>query len=156
MGVEVERKFLVVDDSWRAEVTKATRIVQGYLARTGRVTLRVRVKGEAGFVTIKGETRGISRSEFEDPIPLADARAMLDGLADGPVVDKVRHLVPVGGHTWEVDVFEGANAPVVMAEVELGDPDEPFELPSWAGQDVSDDARYYNANLAQAPYSTWA
>lgn len=156
MGVEVERKFLVVDDSWRAEVTKATRIVQGYLARTGRVTLRVRVKGEAGFVTIKGETRGISRSEFEYPIPLADARAMLDGLADGPVVDKVRHLVPVGGHTWEVDVFEGANAPLVMAEVELGDPDEPFELPSWAGQDVSDDARYYNANLAQAPYSTWA
>ena len=156
MGVEVERKFLVVDDIWRAEVTKATRIVQGYLARTGRVTLRVRVKGEAGFVTIKGETRGISRSEFEYPIPLADARAMLDGLADGPVVDKVRHLVPVGGHTWEVDVFEGANAPLVMAEVELGDPDEPFELPSWAGQDVSDDARYYNANLAQAPYSTWA
>ena len=156
MGVEVERKFLVVDDSWRAEVTKATRIVQGYLARTGRVTLRVRVKGEAGFVTIKGETRGISRSEFEYPIPLADARAMLDGLADGPVVDKVRHLVPVGGHTWEVDVIEGANAPLVMAEVELGDPDEPFELPSWAGQDVSDDARYYNANLAQAPYSTWA
>ena len=156
MGVEVERKFLVVDDSWRAEVTKATRIVQGYLARTGRVTLRVRVKGEAGFVTIKGETRGISRSEFEYPIPPADARAMLDGLADGPVVDKVRHLVPVGGHTWEVDVFEGANAPLVMAEVELGDPDEPFELPSWAGQDVSDDARYYNANLAQAPYSTWA
>ena len=156
MSDPTQLKFLVVDDSWRAEVTKATRIVQGYLARTGRVTLRVRVKGEAGFVTIKGETRGISRSEFEYPIPLADARAMLDGLADGPVVDKVRHLVPVGGHTWEVDVFEGANAPLVMAEVELGDPDEPFELPSWAGQDVSDDARYYNANLAQAPYSTWA
>ena len=156
MGVEVERKFLVVDDSWRAEVIKATRIVQGYLARTGRVTLRVRIKGEAGFVTIKGETRGISRSEFEYPVPVDDARAMLDGLADGPVVDKVRHLVPVGGHTWEVDVFEGANAPLVMAEVELGDPDEPFELPAWAGQDVSDDARYYNVNLAQAPYSTWA
>ena len=156
MGVEVERKFLVVDDSWRAEVIKATRIVQGYLARTGRVTLRVRIKGEAGFVTIKGETRGISRSEFEYPIPVDDARAMLDDLADGPVVDKVRHLVPVGGHTWEVDVFEGANAPLVMAEVELGDPDEPFELPAWAGQDVSDDARYYNVNLAQAPYSTWA
>ena len=156
MGVEVERKFLVVDESWRAAVTTSTRIAQGYLARTGTVTLRVRVKGDRGFVTIKGASQGISRSEYEYEIPTADALAMLDELTEAPVIDKVRHLVPVGGHTWEVDVFAGANAPLVMAEVELADPDEPFELPGWAGADVSDDARYYNANLASAPYSTWA
>ena len=156
MGVEVERKFLVVDESWRAEVTKATRIVQGYLARTGHVTLRVRIKGDDAFVTIKGASQGISRAEYEFPIPLADAQGMLDELAEGPVVEKVRHLVPVGAHIWEVDVFEGANAPLVMAEVELSDSDESFVVPAWAGQDVSDDPRYYNANLAQAPYSSWA
>lgn len=156
MGMEIEHKFLVVDDSWREQVTSQTRIVQGYLARTGSVTLRVRIRGDAAYVTIKGASKGISRSEYEYPIPVDDAQAMLDELADGPVVAKVRHLVPVGGHTWEVDVFGGANAPLVMAEVELGADDEEFERPSWAGSDVSDDPRYYNVNLAQTPYSSWA
>ena len=155
MGVEVERKFLVIDESWRAEVTKATRIVQGYLARTGHVTLRVRIKGDDAFVTIKGASQGISRAEYEFPIPLPDAQSMLDELAEGPVVEKVRHLVPVGAHIWEVDVFEGANAPLIMAEVELSTADEPFVRPGWAGQDVSDDARYYNVNLAKHPYREW-
>ena len=119
MGIEVERKFLVSDESWRDDVTASTRIVQGYIAQTGSATVRVRVKGDKGFLTIKGVSVGISRSEFEYEVPVADALAMLDELAEGPVIDKVRHLVPVGSHIWEVDVFAGDNSPLVMAEVEL-------------------------------------
>ena len=154
MGVEVERKFLVVDDSWRAEVTKATRIVQGYLARTGRVTLRVRIKGEAGFVTIKGETRGISRSEFEYPIPLVDARALLQ-LCSGSLVEKNRHYLHHQGHLWEVDEFLGDNAGLVVAELELDAVDEVFARPAWLGAEVTDQPRYYNLALASHPYTQW-
>jgi adenylate cyclase len=156
MGIEVERKFLVSDESWRDGVTSSTRIVQGYIAQTGSATVRVRVKGDRGFLTIKGSSVGVSRSEFEYEVPVADALAMLDELAQGPVIDKVRHLVPVGGHVWEVDVFAGENAPLVMAEVELADSQEPFDRPDWAGVEVSDDQRYFNVNLARSPYSTWA
>ena len=156
MGTEVEHKFLVVGEAWREGVTTSTRIVQGYLSRGPRATVRVRVRGAHAFVTIKGPTQGISRSEFEYGIPVVDAEAMLADLADGPVIDKVRHLVPVGHHTWEVDVFAGDNAPLVMAEVELAHADERFERPAWAGEDVSADPRYYNATLSVSPYSTWA
>lgn len=155
MGVEVEHKFLVSSDSWRAHVLESTRIVQGYLAR-GRATVRVRIRAHRAFLTVKGPTSGVSRSEFEYPIPVEDAQLMLDELADGPVVEKVRHLVRVDEHIWEVDEFGGANAPLVMAEVELRAADEEFALPEWAGQDVSDDQRYYNVNLATTPYSTWS
>ncbi len=155
MGIEVERKFLVVGDAWRAEVSSATRIVQGYLAQTATATVRVRVRGDRGYLTVKGASVGIERSEFEYEIPVPDAMAMLDTLAQGPVIDKVRHLVPVGQHTWEVDVFGGANAPLVMAEVELADAAQDFVTPEWAGQEVSEDSRYFNVNLARAPYSTW-
>ncbi len=156
MGIEVERKFLVSDESWRDGVTSSTRIVQGYIAQTSSATVRVRVKGDRGFLTIKGSSVGVSRSEFEYEVPVADALAMLDELAQGPVIDKVRHLVPVGGHVWEVDVFAGENAPLVMAEVELTDSQEAFDRPDWAGAEVSDDQRYFNVNLARSPYSTWA
>ena len=156
MGIEVERKFLVSDESWRDAVTSSTRIVQGYIAQTGSATVRVRVRGDRGFLTIKGLSVGVSRSEFEYEVPVADALAMLDELAQGPVIDKVRHLVPVGGHVWEVDVFAGENAPLVMAEVELADSEEAFVRPDWAGVEVSDDQRYFNVNLARSPYSTWA
>ncbi|MCU0301411.1 MAG: CYTH domain-containing protein [Candidatus Nanopelagicales bacterium] len=160
MGMEVERKFIVDSDAWREHVTDAVHIVQGYLtqpgnAQPGMATVRVRTKGDRAFLTIKGPSRGIARTEFEYEIPVADARSMLDELAQGPVVDKVRHLVPVGDHVWEVDVFAGANAPLVMAEVELAGPAEPFAMPAWAGRDVSDDPRFYNANLSRVPYSTW-
>ena len=153
MGTEVEHKFLVVDDSWRDAVASATHIVQGYLARAGKATVRVRVKGERAFLTVKGPTRGVVRAEFEYEIPPGDAQQMLAELADGPVIDKVRHEVPVGAHVWEVDVFAGDNAPLVLAEVELAHADEPFEVPAWAGADVSDDPRYFNANLALSPYA---
>ncbi len=156
MGVEVERKFLVTGQSWRDDVTSATRIVQGYLAQTDTATVRVRVKGDRGFLTVKGVSVGIARSEFEYEIPVTDALGMLDELAQGPVIDKVRHLVPVGAHIWEVDVFAGDNAPLIMAEVELADPGQAFVRPEWAGTEVSDDQRYFNVNLSRSPYSTWA
>ncbi len=155
MGVEIERKFLVVGDSWRGNVAQETHIVQGYLASTATLTLRIRIRGDRAYLTLKGTSTNISRSEFEYEVPVADARAMLDELAQGPVIDKVRHLVPVGGHTWEVDVFAGDNAGLVMAEVELGSEDEVFVKPAWAGLEVSDDDRYYNVNLARSPFSVW-
>lgn len=156
MGVEVERKFLVTGDAWRDAVTSATRIVQGYIAQTETATVRVRVRAETGYLTIKGATTGVARSEYEYEIPVDDALGMLEEMAQGPVIDKVRHLVAVGTHVWEVDVFAGANAPLVMAEVELASADEHFVLPAWAGAEVSDDGRYFNVNLAREPYSTWA
>ena len=156
MPSEIERKFLVVGDDWRSAVSSSTRIVQGYLASTPEVTVRVRVRGERAYLTIKGRSSGISRSEYEFDIPVADAEAMLTDLAQGPVIEKTRHLLEVDGHTWELDVFAGANEGLVMAEIELGSADEQFTVPSWAGRDVSDDARYYNVNLARTPYSHWA
>jgi adenylate cyclase len=129
--------------------------MQGYLASTPRVTVRVRVKGNKGIMTVKGATQGISRAEFEYPIPVEDARTMLDTLAETGIVDKVRYQVPCGAHTWEVDVFAGDNAGLVLAEVELGSEDESFERPDWIGEEVSDDSRYYNANLARHPYRSW-
>jgi adenylate cyclase len=155
MSQEIERKFLVVGDSWRASVRSSTHIVQGYLASTDTATIRVRVKAEAAFLTLKGRSRGISRSEYEYAIPVADAEAMLAEMAQGPVIDKVRHLIDVEGHTWELDVFAGDNAGLVMAEIELTRPDEAFAMPDWAGPEVSDDQRYYNVNLARHPFREW-
>ena len=155
MGVEIERKFLVVSDSWRGQAVEETHIVQGYLASTDTLTLRVRIRGERAYFTLKGASTNISRSEFEYEIPLADARAMLEELGQGPVIDKVRHLVPFEDHTWEVDVFAGDNAGLVMAEVELSSEGEAFVKPTWAGSEVSDDARYYNVNLAREPFGEW-
>ncbi len=156
MAMEIERKFLVVGQDWRADVATSTPIMQGYLASTGRVTVRVRVRGEVGYLTVKGATTGVSRSEFEFEIPVEDARTMLSTLADGPVIEKVRHLIPVAGHTWELDVFGGDNDGLVMAELELSDPEEEFAVPAWAGEEVSDDPRYFNVNLAAQPWRTWA
>ncbi len=155
MALEIERKFLVKDDSWMASVHSSTPIMQGYLASTARATVRVRVKGERAFITIKGATSGVTRSEFEFEVDVDDARTMLATLAEGPVIDKVRHEIRVASHIWEVDVFAGDNEGLVMAEIELADADEEFELPGWAGQEVSDDPRYFNVNLAAHPYRTW-
>jgi len=155
MAVEIERKFLVVGDQWKQDVEQSTHVVQGYLANAERSTVRVRIKGDEAFLTIKGRTEGISRSEYEYRIPVEDAQAMLAELAQGPVIDKVRHLVPAAGHVWELDVFAGDNEGLVMAEVELSSADETVDLPAWAGAEVSDDDRYYNVNLAARPYRTW-
>jgi adenylate cyclase len=156
MATEIERKFLVIGDDWQQEVTESTHIVQGYLVSAEHLTLRVRIRGEQAFLTIKGRTQGISRDEFEYPIPMSDAQAMLEGLAQGPIIDKIRHIVPHGGHDWEIDVFARDNAGLVMAEVELASDTEHIDMPQWAGLEVSDDARYYNVNLVSNPFRNWA
>jgi adenylate cyclase len=129
--------------------------MQGYLAATGRLTLRARLQGDQGVLTVKGASRGISRSEFEYAIPAADAKAMLAELAEGALIEKTRYLVRVGAHLWEIDVFAGDNAGLVLAEIELSAEDEAFERPAWLGAEVSDDPRYYNANLTRHPYKDW-
>ncbi|MFN3860213.1 MAG: CYTH domain-containing protein [Roseateles sp.] len=154
MGIEIERKFLVAGDGWRAQAGSATRFSQGYLSRDPARTVRVRVAGQQGFLTIKGATSGAARAEFEYAIPLADAQQLL-ALSDGPVVDKIRHLCVVDGMTWEVDEFLGANAGLVVAEIELQSEDQPFTRPAWLGAEVTGDARYVNANLAVHPYTSW-
>jgi adenylate cyclase len=155
MGLEIERKFLVKDNSWVAASLGGERILQGYLASTERATVRVRVKGAQGFVTIKGVTEGVTRHEFEYEIPVEEAQEMLGGLCILPVIEKTRHRVPVGKHVWEVDVFAGANAGLVVAEIELTAEDEAFERPRWAGEEVSDDPRYRNSSLARHPFGQW-
>lgn len=155
MPVEIERKYLVKNDKWRESVESEARIVQGFLANNANTTVRVRIKGDSAFLTIKGMTRGVSRAEYEYPIPVADAEAMLSDMPISPVIDKVRHLVRCGQHLWELDVFHGDNEGLVLAELELGSEDEDFELPEWAGEEVSSDPRYYNVNLARNPYKHW-
>ncbi|MBI3349350.1 MAG: CYTH domain-containing protein [Burkholderiales bacterium] len=154
MGIEIERKFLVTGDGWRQQASAQTRFSQGYLSRDPARTVRVRVAGSAAFLTIKGATRGATRAEFEYEVPLADAQALL-AMCDGPVVEKIRHLCPHEGMTWEVDEFLGANAGLVVAEIELESESQPFARPAWLGDEVTGDARYVNANLAVSPFATW-
>lgn len=154
MGREIERKFLVVGDAWR-HLAPGVHYRQGYLNRDKERTVRVRTVGEKGFLCVKGLTVGVSRPEFEYEIPLADAEAMLDNLAEQPLVEKVRYRIPVGNLAWEVDEFFGVNAGLVVAEVELADEAENFERPVWVGREVSDDPRYFNSNLVRHPFCTW-
>ncbi|MCB1876165.1 MAG: CYTH domain-containing protein [Chromatiales bacterium] len=155
MGVEIERKFLVVSDDWRARADEGRFLSQGYLTDGQPVSVRVRIQGDVANLNIKSATLGISRLEYEYPIPMEDAREMLQKLAGGKAVEKMRYHVPVGRHVWEVDVFSGDNAGLVVAEVELSDADEDFERPSWAGEEVSHDPRYYNVRLIDHPYKDW-
>lgn len=156
MAIEIERKFLVVDASWRRAAESETLLMQGYLTNQAGVTVRVRVAGGQAFLTIKGATLGVRRSEFEYPIPVADATAMLHELAVSPPIEKTRHRVRAGDHVWDLDVFAGANEGLVMAEIELTAEDEVFEHPAWLGAEVSGDPRYYNVNLARHPYRNWS
>jgi adenylate cyclase len=156
MGVEIERKFLGTGDAWRAAASSRALLRQGYLANTVRASVRVRRAGDAAWLSVKSMTRALVRDEYEYPIPLADAEAMLERLCAGPRVDKLRHLVSFAGHEWEVDEFLGDNAGLVVAELELDDADEPFERPPWLAGEVTHLERYYNFNLATRPYSQWA
>jgi adenylate cyclase len=154
MGREVERKFLVAGDEWRAPGT-ASSFRQGYLSTVKERTVRVRAAGDHGLLTVKGITRGATRSEFEYRIPVDDAQTMLDELCERPIIEKVRHVVEYAGKTWEIDEFEGVNAGLVVAEIELEDEDQPFERPPWIAEEVTGDPRYYNANLIAHPYREW-
>jgi len=155
MGTEIERKFLVVGDRWRAAALSETRYRQGYLSSQANASVRVRIGAGRAFLNIKSAHLGIRRQELEYEIPLQDAEEMLDTLAEQPCIDKVRYRVRQGAHIWEVDVFSGANAGLVVAEVELQSEDEPFERPDWVGQEVSQDPRYLNVNLVRHPFCEW-
>jgi adenylate cyclase len=153
VGVEIERKFLVKKDLWRApDAGLAYR--QGYLSRERGRTVRVRRAGERGFLTIKGEAKNLARPEYEYEIPAKDADELL-GMCTGALVEKRRYEVKHEGHVWEVDEFAGDNAGLLVAEIELGSADERFSLPAWVGEEVTDDPRYLNANIAEHPFSRW-
>lgn len=154
MATEIERKFLLKNDDWKKEVTKSTSIKQGYLATDAERTVRVRVKGEKGFLTVKGKTEGVSRAEFEYEIPLEDALALLK-LCHQPIIEKVRNIVKQGNHTWEIDAFEGENAGLTLAEIELSHEEEAFEKPDWLAEEVSSDYRYFNSYLVKNPFGGW-
>lgn len=155
MAVEIERKFLVRHDDWRPAALSRIGIVQGYLANTAKNSIRLRMAGDTATLSVKGMTPGMSRDEFEYAVPVADARQMLATLCEEPLLAKVRHLVPCGPHTYEVDEFEGPNAGLVVAELELGSPDEAFDRPDWLGDEVTDHVRYYNFRLAAVPFGQW-
>ena len=154
MGKEIERKFLVKGDSWRAQA-HGKRYRQGYLSTVKERTVRVRVAGEQGFITVKGITIGDTRPEYEYEIPLADANEMIDKLCERPFIEKTRYRIPQGEVVFEVDEFEGANGGLIVAEVELKSEDQKFEKPGWLGDEVSNDPRYFNANLVAKPFTTW-
>ena len=156
MGVEIERKFLVVDESWREAASAGMRYRQGYLSTDPSNSVRVRVSGDKAWLTIKSATIGVTRHEYEYEIPAADGHGILDGLCVKPLIEKTRFIVQHDGHVWEVDVFEGDNAGLVVAEIELGSADEEFTVPEWASEDVSGDVRYYNQRLVEHPYSSWS
>ena len=155
MGIEIERKFLLKSDKWKAQADGGTAVRQGYLNPDPNCTVRVRIMGENGFLTIKGKTSGISRPEFEYSIPMADALQLLD-LCRKPILEKTRYLLPQEEVTWEIDVFAGENEGLVLAEVELESENQELELPEWLGTEVSGDARYYNANLQRNPFKSWS
>jgi len=155
MAVEIERKFLVKDDSWREQATRKL-YSQGYLSREKGRTVRVRRVGQKAFLTLKGATtQGCSRSEYEYEIPLNDGQELLEKLCYHPLIEKYRYLVEFDGMVWEIDEFLGENSPLVVAEIELEYVEQSFGKPLWLGAEVTGDARYYNSSLSQTPYSEW-
>ncbi|MGM9768871.1 MAG: CYTH domain-containing protein [Candidatus Cryptobacteroides sp.] len=155
MAQEIEKKFLVAGE-FKESAKKATRITQGYLSSVPERTVRVRVKGEKGYITVKGigNDSGASRFEWEKEIPVEDVRNLLK-ICEPGVIDKTRYLVDCDGHTFEVDEFYGDNEGLVVAEVELGDENEAFTRPSWLGEEVTGDKKYYNSMLMKNPYKNW-
>ncbi|HUT42114.1 MAG TPA: CYTH domain-containing protein [Gammaproteobacteria bacterium] len=154
MPLEIERKFLVDAAAWHRPAT-GTHYRQGYLSTEPACSVRVRLAGEQAWLTIKGETVGITRVEYEYPIPTVDAGELLDHLCKRPLIEKTRYRVEVSGLVWEVDEFHGANAGLVIAEVELANEHQHIELPDWTGREVTGDPRYYNASLVDHPYCDW-
>lgn len=151
---EIERKFLVAGD-FRREVSGASRIIQGFLSSVPGRTVRVRIRDDKGYLTVKGPAQGLTRFEWEKEIPADEARQLL-ALCEPGAIDKTRHLVPAAdGHVWEVDEFHGDNEGLVVAEIELEAEDEPFVRPAWVGEEVTGDRRYYNSSLTKSPYKDW-
>lgn len=155
MATEIERKFLMSDDSWREAADNGQPMRQGYLAGSDKSSVRVRVSGTRANLNIKSATLGITRQEYEYPIPLNEANEMLDSLCEGPLIEKTRYHVRHGEHTWEIDVFSGDNEGLVVAEIELNHAEEDFVRPPWLGEEVSDEPRYYNVSLVKHPFKDW-
>jgi len=156
--IEIEHKFLLKNEDWKKVAGEKSLYQQAYISTHSGTTVRVRIVGDIAYLTLKGNPsgeRGISRSEFEYEIPVADARVMIAEYVDSPIVEKYRYLIPYAGNTWEVDEFVGSNAGLVVAEIELESEDEEFETPDWIGECVSDNRKYTNASLANSPYTTW-
>lgn len=156
MATEIERKFLLVSDAWRALISRSESFRQGYLSSSKRASVRVRMADNTATLNIKGMTLGIQRPEYEYEIPLPDATELLDQLCECPLIEKTRHFIEFGGKLWEIDEFHGDNAGLIVAEVELDAPDDVIPMPDWAGADVSHLERYYNVRLTQYPYSRWS
>lgn len=154
MGVEIERKFLVLDERWRT-LGVGVSMRQGYLSSHPERVVRVRIEGAAAMLTIKGRSVGASRGEWEYPIPLADAEQLLASLCEQPLIEKKRYRIEHEDMLWEIDEFFGENVGLVVAEIELEAEDQPFSRPDWLGAEVTDDARYFNANLISHPFSKW-
>lgn len=155
MAREIERKFLVKGDAWRA-AAQGQLYRQGYISSNPQHSVRVRIVSDRGYLTIKGPTVGTARAEFEYEIPLADAAEMLDTLCQQPLIEKTRYLLQVGDLRWEIDEFAGDNAGLILAEIELTAEEQDIDLPDWIGTEVSFDPRYFNASLAKNPYKYWA
>lgn len=153
---EIERKFLVISDAFKSQAFKKSQIAQGYLNSNPERTVRVRIKGESGFITIKGigNETGLTRFEWETEIPLIEAKSLLS-LCESGLINKIRYEVKVGEHIFEVDEFLGDNAGLIVAEIELKNENEAFEKPNWLGTEVTNDSRYYNAYLSQKPFAKW-
>lgn len=154
MGLEIERKFLVSDNRWKA-LTQGVRIRQGYLSSHPDRIVRVRIEDDLAMVTIKGRAVGITRGEWEYPLSLEDAEAFLDGLCEKPIIEKNRYRIEHAGMVWEVDEFFGENTGLIVAEIELESEDQVFSKPDWIADEVTDDKRYVNANLLRHPYTKW-
>lgn len=155
MGREIERKFLVRNDNWRAEAGHGVPYRQGYLSTEPKHSVRVRIAAERAFLTIKGPSSGAARDEFEYPIPVGDAAELLDRLCVQPLIEKTRYVVHHAGLKWEIDEFRGANQGLIVAELELKTADQEFAKPDWAAEEVTGDPRYYNLHLVKHPYSEW-
>jgi len=155
VGTEIERKFLIASDDWRAEATDSVEMTQGYIAETGSCSIRVRIAGDRAWLNLKEIRLGARRGEFEYEVPAEEGRDMLRLFCDGDLIEKTRHRVRHGDHLWEIDEFAGSNLGLIVAEVELGSEDESVDLPAWVGEEVTDDSRYYNIKLVESPYSGW-
>jgi len=155
MPIEIERKYLLRNDDWRLNANQGTDYEQGYIIGSDKASVRVRLEGATAMLNIKSATLGIKRQEYEYEIPVNEALELLSSLCAKPLVKKTRYIVIENDDKWEIDVFSGDNTGLVMAEIELQSEDQSIELPSWCGQEVSDDPRYYNVNLVKHPYSTW-
>ena len=154
MGKEIERKFLIKGDAWRA-LTSGTMYRQGYLNSAKERTVRVRTVGDKAFLTIKGITVGATRAEYEYEIPFGDCNFLLDELAEKPIIEKKRYKIKQGEFTWEIDEFFGDNQGLIVAEIELLSEDQAFDKPDWIGDEVTGDPRYFNSNLIKNPFKSW-